>query len=200
MNDKETHIHVLGFAGSLRKASYNRALLRAARELLPENMSLEIFDLSPIPLYNADVEHEGTPEAAQQFKRRIAAADALLIVTPEYNWSVPGVLKNALDWASRRLDADHQKSALDDKPVAMMGAGGGSGTIRAQMHLRQIVAHNNMLLLNKPTVYVSHPHEKFDEQLCLIHEPTRQRIRLLMSALGKWTRWARDMSGEEQPR
>jgi chromate reductase len=173
-------------------------LLRATLELLPENMRLEIFDLAPLPLYNADVEQEGAPEPVQQFKLRVAAADALLIATPEYNWSIPGVLKNALDWASRRLDAAHQRAPLDDKPVALMGASGGmSGTIRAQMHLRQIVGHNNMLLVNQPSIYVPQAREKFDEELRLIHEPTRQRIRLLMTTLAKWARLTRDMSRYE---
>ncbi len=124
-------VRVLGFAGSLRKGSYNRALLRAAGQLAPEEMSLEVFDLSPIPLYNADIEAAGVPEPVHEFKERIAAADALLIVTPEYLYSVPGVLKNALDWASR-LPKD---SPLNRKPVAITGAGGLFGTVRAQGHL-----------------------------------------------------------------
>ncbi len=149
-------IRVLGFSGSLRKGLYNTALLRAASELLPEGMTLGIFDLSPIPLYNGDVEVAGAPESVQNFKARIAAADALLIATPEYNYSIPGVLKNAIDWASR----PPKDSPLNGKPLAMMGAGGLLGTVRAQMHLRDILLHNNVLVLNKPEVYVARAAEK----------------------------------------
>src|SRR5436190_1845239 len=107
-------IHVLGFSGSLRKASYNTALLRNASDLLPEGMTLEIFDLTPLPFFNADVEAVGIPEAVQQFKEQIAAADALLIASPEYNHSVTGALKNAIDWASRPVG----HSVLNGKPMA----------------------------------------------------------------------------------
>jgi len=178
-------IHVLGFSGSLRQGSFNTALLRAASELLPEDLTLEIFDLSPIPFYNADVETAGAPEAAQDFKTRIAAADALLIATPEYNYSIPGVLKNAIDWASR----PPKNSPLNGKPLAMMGASGGSsGTMRAQMHLRQICVFTNMLPLNKPEVYLMKAFEKFDGAGKLVDEPTRQRIHELLKALATWTR------------
>ena len=179
-----TSIHVLGFAGSLRKGSYNRAILRAAAELAPAGMSLETFDLSPIPLYNADVEAMGEPEPVQRFKERIAAADALLIATPEYNYSIPGVLKNALDWASR----PSKGSPVNGKPVAIMGAGGMFGTVRAQQHLRLIAVHNDMHVLNKPEVYISRPWEKFDDDGHLADEPTRERIRALLEALAAWTR------------
>jgi chromate reductase len=177
-------IHVLGFSGSLRKGSFNTALLRAAVELLPEGMTLEIFDLSPLPFFNSDLEAQGTPEAVKNFKARIAAADALLIATPEYNYSIPGVLKNAIDWASRTP----KDSPLNGKPVAMTGAGGMFGTVRAQMHLRQIALHNGMLVLAKPEVYVARASEKFDTAGRLIDEPTRQRLRELLEALAAWTR------------
>jgi chromate reductase len=178
-------IHVLGFAGSLRRASYNAGLLRAAAELLPEGMSLEIFDLSPIPLFNADVEAAGLPQPVQQFKARIAAANALLIVTPEYNYSIPGVLKNAIDWASRPV----KESPLNGKPLAMMGAGGMSGTMRAQQHLRLVAVHNNLLVLNQPEVYVARAWEKFDPIAGdLKDDKTRQLVRELMVALAAWTR------------
>ncbi|MGQ0568754.1 MAG: NADPH-dependent FMN reductase [Armatimonadota bacterium] len=177
-------VHVLGFAGSLRHGSYNRAALRAAAEIAPPDMALEVFDLSPIPLFNADVEAVGVPEPVQQFKDRIAASDALLIVTPEYNYSVSGVLKNAIDWASRPL----KTSPLNRKPMAMMGAGGMMGTVRAQHHLRQIALHNDMLVLGRPQVYIARAFEKFDAQGHLTDEPTRQAIRALLEALIVWTR------------
>jgi chromate reductase, NAD(P)H dehydrogenase (quinone) len=115
------HVHVLGIAGSLRQKSYNKAALRAAAELVPEGMTLEIYDIAPIPLFNADVEAQGDPEPVRDFKARLAAANALLIATPEYNYSMPGVLKNALDWASRPVAT----TPLGEKPLAIIGASGG---------------------------------------------------------------------------
>jgi len=178
-------VRVLGFSGSLRKGSYNSALLRAASEVLPEGMSLQIFDLSPIPLYNADVEAAGVPEIVGNFKARIAAADALLIATPEYNYSIPGVLKNAIDWASRPPNA----SPLNGKPLAIMGASNGpGGTIRAQMHLRHVCVFTNMLPLNKPEVRIIRAAEKFDAEGLLTDEATRKELRALLEALAAWTR------------
>src|SRR5882672_4988864 len=127
-------LSVLGIAGSLRAASFNRSLLRAAQELAPAGMTITAFDLAPIPLYNADVEATGDPEPVAALKSAIRQADALLIATPEYNFGVPGVLKNAIDWASR----PPRGSAMQGKPVAIMGATpGGWGTARSQMQLRQ---------------------------------------------------------------
>src|SRR5690242_13203861 len=138
-----TPIHVVGISGSLRRISWNTELLRVAGELLPEGMTLEIADLADIPLYNQDHDGPHAPDAIKQFRGRIRAADALLIATPEYNASIPGVLKNALDWASRPIT----DSALAGKPLAMMGAGGVSGTNRAQLALRAISGALNVLLL-----------------------------------------------------
>ncbi|MGI9415489.1 MAG: NADPH-dependent FMN reductase, partial [Hyphomicrobiales bacterium] len=125
---------ILGIAGSLREKSFNRALLAAARDMAPDGMTIEIGDISAIPLYNEDVRTAGFPDAAMEFGRRISEADGVLIATPEYNYSVPGVLKNAIDWASRLPD-----QPFKDKPVAIMGAAAGRlGTARAQYHLRQV--------------------------------------------------------------
>jgi chromate reductase len=180
-----TPVHVLGFAGSLRHGSFNRAALRAAGEVLPDSVTLEVFDLGGIPLYNADVEAQGYPPAVEEFKSRIAAADALLIATPEYNYSVPGVLKNAIDWASRPPD----KTPLTNKPVAVLGASPGMmGTGRAQYHLRQMCVFLNLFPLNRPEVFIAHAHQKFDATGKLTDEPTRQVIRKLMEALAAWTR------------
>ncbi len=187
-------VHVLGFAGSLRRDSYNKKLLHVAQELLPAGMTLEIFDLLPIPLYNADVEAQGMPAPVQHFRERMAAADALLIATPEYNYSISGVLKNALDWASRGGPA----SPLNHKPLAMMGAGGRFGTIRAQQHLRQIALHNDMHVLNRPEVYIARPWELFDVDGRLTHEPTRERIQMLLEALAAWTRKLRCSRANEE--
>jgi chromate reductase len=176
-------MHVLGFSGSLRKGSYNTALLRAASELLPKGMTLEVFGLSSTPLYNDDVRALGFPKPVQEFRDRIAAADALLIATPEYNFSIPGVLKNAIDWASRPFDPP-----LDGKPVAIMGASTGNfGTVRAQMHLRQVCVFCNMFPVNKPEVLVMRAREKFDASGRLIDETARGFLRDLLTALVDWT-------------
>ncbi len=177
-------LHILGIAGSLRKASVNAGLLRVAATVLPSGMTLETFDLSPIPLYNGDLDGPTQPEAVRHMKERIAAADALLIATPEYNYSVPGVLKNAIDWASRPV----KDSPLNGKPLAMMGAGGVMGTVRAQLALRQIAVFTNMLPLNKPEVLVSRAWEKFDPDGNLKDETSVQQIRALLEALAVWTR------------
>ena len=177
-------ISVLGFAGSLRKASFNRAVLRAAVELAPADMKLETFDLHGIPLYDGDVEAAGLPDAVRRFREQIAAADALLIVTPEYNYSMAGVLKNAIDWASRPPDQPFR-----GKPVAMAGASmGGFGTARAQYHLRQTCVYLDMLPLNKPEVFIPAAHQKIDAQGRLTDEPSRAALRTLLEALVVWTR------------
>jgi chromate reductase, NAD(P)H dehydrogenase (quinone) len=179
-----TPVHVLGFAGSLRQASTNRGLLRAALEVLPEDMTLELFDLTPIPLYNADVEAAGTPEPVMLFKQRLAEADAILIATPEYNYSIPGVLKNAIDWASR----PPQDCPLIGKPLALMGAGGSFGTVRSQLALRQVAVFTNMLPLNKPEVMVQRNWEKFDREGNLTDDAVKEQVRGLLVALFWWTR------------
>jgi chromate reductase len=178
-------IHVVAVAGSLRQKSYNRAALHAARELLPEDMTLEVFDIGAIPLFNEDVEAQGYPDSVQQFKARIAASDAMLISTPEYNYSMPGVLKNALDWASRPASA----TPLNGKPLAIMGVSSGPwGTARAQLHLRQSCVYFNMHPLNRPVVQISHAEAKFDTAGTLKDEAGRHQIRALLEALAVWAR------------
>ena len=177
-------IHVLGFSGSLRKASFNAGLLRRAIEQLPDDMTLEVFDLAPIPFYNEELNVDGGPEPVKAFKSKIAAADALLFATPEYNYSMPGVLKNAIDWASRPL----KESPLNEKPLAIMGAGGIMGTSRAQAHLRQVAVFTNMHPLNRPEVQVQRAWEKFDQNGNLTDESVRQSVRALLVALAAWTR------------
>lgn len=177
-------LRVLGIAGSLRAGSYNRALLRAAQELAPEGMEIATFDLAPIPPYNADVERQGLPEPVAALKAAIRGADALLIATPEYNRSVSGVLKNALDWASR----PPTDSPLNGKPVAIMGASTGSyGTVRAQEHLRLFCTATNMLPLNRPELYVARAEDKFDAEGRLTDAKTRNRVGKLLQALVEWT-------------
>jgi chromate reductase, NAD(P)H dehydrogenase (quinone) len=173
---------ILGISGSLRKNSWNTGLLRAAMTMLPNRMHLDTFDLLDIPMYNADNDGAAVPPVVRDFKAWIASSDALLIATPEYNYSVPGVLKNAIDWASR----SPKDSPLTGKPVAIMGAGGVMGTVRAQLHLRQILLHNGTLILPKPEVYISRGWEKFDAEGNLIDESSKKQVQSLLEALGRW--------------
>lgn len=177
-------MRILGLGGSLRKASYNRMVLKAAAKLVPENVELEIFELGGIPPFSEDLEQD-PPEAVKRFKQKIKEADAILVSTPEYNYSIPGFLKNAIDWASR----PYGDNAFDDKPVAIMGASmGAMGTSRAQYHLRQTFVFLNMHALNDPEVMISNVHEKFDEEGNLKDEYTKQKIRELVKALIEWAK------------
>jgi len=177
-------VSILGFAGSLRKGSYNKALLRAALEMIPADAELEIFDIEGIPPFNQDLESQ-PPEKVKEFKTKIRAADAILIATPEYNYSVPGVLKNAIDHASR----PYGDNAFDGKPVAIMGASIGIlGTARAQYHLRQSLVFLNMYPLNRPEVMVPLAQEKIDQNGRVTDQKTREKIKELLQALVFWTR------------
>lgn len=168
---------VLGVSGSLREGSYNTKLLRAAAEVAPENMTVEIADISDLPLYNADIEHqEGFPESVLRFRDQLDRADGLLFATPEYNYSVTGAMKNAIDWASRR------PSPLDFKPAAILGAGGRSGTARAQRHLRDILKHNDLRVVTEPEVLVARARQFFSDGR-LTDETIRSDIRSLLIAL-----------------
>jgi chromate reductase, NAD(P)H dehydrogenase (quinone) len=179
-----TPMTILGIPGSLRKGSFNRAALRAAQQLVPEGVRLETFDLDGIPPFNED-EEAHPPERVVQFKQRIRAADAILIVTPEYNYSIPGVLKNAIDWASR----PYGDSAWEEKAVAVMGASiGGQGTSRAQYHLRQAFVFLNMYPLNRPEVMITNAGQRFDESGNLKDEETKKQIRQLLVALVAWAK------------
>jgi chromate reductase len=175
---------VLGFAGSLRAGSFNRGLLRAAVELAPAGMEIETFDIAGIPPFNQDQEAQ-PPQAVRDFKARIRAADAILIATPEYNYSIPGVLKNAIDSASR----PYGDNPFDGKPVAIMGASiGVFGTARAQYHLRQSFVFLNMYPLNHPEMMVGLAESKFDAAGRLTDEPTRKRMVDFLNTLAAWTK------------
>ncbi len=176
-------LKVLGIAGSLRHHSYNRGLIEAARELAPQGMVIRTADLTPIPLYNADVQAEGDPPSVAALKAQIAAADALLIATPEYNHLLSGVLKNAIDWVSRP-PADN---AFRRKPVAIMGASSGpTGTARAQLALRQVLASVECYVLPGPQVLIASAGDRFDAGGRLTDERTRQQVRALLGALKEW--------------
>jgi len=176
-------VSILGFAGSLRKNSYNKALLRAASDLLPKDAKLEIFDLEGIPPFNQDLESH-MPSRVREFKAKIRAADAILIATPEYNYSVSGVLKNAIDWASR----PYGDNSFEGKPVAIMSASIGIlGGARAQYHLRQTLVFLNMHPINKPEVIVTFASERIDENGILRDKETREFIKELLENLVAWT-------------
>jgi len=177
-------VRILGFAGSLRKDSYNKMVLRIATKVVPDGAELEVFDLEGIPPFNQDLE-QNPPNKVKEIKAKIRAADAILIATPEYNYSIPGVLKNAIDWASR----PYGDNAFDGKPVALMGATiGNMGTARAQYHLRQSFVFLNMFPFNQPEVMIPEAQEKFDEDGNLKDEHTREKIQELLQALVEWTK------------
>ena len=179
-----TRLNVLGISGSLRRGSFNTAILKAAQRLAPADLTIEIFDLAPIPLYNEDLRAKGLPPAVVDLRARIAAADALLIATPEYNYSIPGVLKNAVDWASRPPD-----QPFEGKPLAVMGASPGRlGTARAQYHLRQAFIYLNALVLNQPEVMIAGANNLIGKDGKLSDDATGQYIAKLLDALAEWTR------------
>lgn len=178
-------LNVLGICGSLRRDSYNAAALRVAQALAPAaGLSITTAEIADLPLYNEDLRTEHFPAPVERLRAQIQAADALLFVTPEYNYSVPGVLKNAIDWASRPPD-----QPFAGKPAAIMGASPGAiGTGRAQYHLRQILVCVDALPLNKPEVMIGAAHERFDAAGQLVHEATREHMGRQLAALASWTR------------
>ena len=177
-------IRILGIAGSLRRNSYNRSTLRAAQQLVPPDATLEVFELDGIPVFSEDEERQ-PPAKVVELKKRIREADAVLFVTPEYNYSIPGGLKNAIDWASR----PYGDSAWTGKPAAIMGASiGALGTARAQYHLRQVFVFLNVHALNQPEVMIANASQNFDGEGNLTNETTKTSIRQLLSNLVSWTR------------
>lgn len=178
-------MRILGFAGSLRRGSYNRALLRATKELAPEGVEIAIADLDGIPFFNADLEATAFPESVTAFKAQIAASNAVLIVTPEYMYSVSGVLKNTLDWLAR----PPEPRVLFDKPVAITGTSPGLiGTARAQLHLRQVLVHERAAVMAHPQLLVAEARKKFDANGVLTDNDTREQIKVFLDALRHWAR------------
>ena len=184
-------LKVLGLAGSLRRESYNRALLRAAVRLAPPGMTIETWDrLGEFPPYDEDLRAQGQPEPAADLWRRIGEADGLLVVTPEYNYGIPGVLKNAVDWVSR----PPAESPLRDKPAALMGASTGvSGAIRAQGALRQVFSFTETPVLYKPGVFVARCAASFDREGGeLVDAEAIEAVRAELAAFAGWIRRWRD--------
>jgi chromate reductase, NAD(P)H dehydrogenase (quinone) len=175
-------INVLGISGSLRRASYNSALLRTAQKLAPAGMTIEIVSIADIPLYDGDVEDAGFPAPVIAFREKFRAADALLIATPEYNFSIPGVLKNVFDWLSR----PPTQTITNGKPVAIMGAGGRLGSARAQYHLRQVVGCLSMLPVPRPEVFILNAWEKIDAAGNIADPAIQKQVAELLTALADW--------------
>lgn len=176
--------NVLAIAGSLRRGSYNRLLLRAAAEHPPAGMNLRLYDeLASIPLFDEDLERQTSIGSVDRLRAEVAAADGLLIATPEYNWSIPGVLKNAIDWLSRPTPVE----VLAGKPVAIIGASGGRwGTRLAQSHLRQVLTSTESLVLPAPAVFVREAAVAFDEEGRLIDAQIRMQLDTLLAAFSHW--------------
>lgn len=176
---------ILAFAGSLRKGSFNKSLLRAAQEVSPEEMTIEIFDLEGIPLFNADVEAQGDPKRVKEFKEAIRAADGLIIATPEYNHGMTGVTKNAIDWASRPA----KDMPISGKPVSVLGASPGiTGTARSQDQLRQSLKSVDVYCMTKPEFLLFRAHEKFDENGVLTDERTREFLKSTLNSFADWVK------------
>jgi chromate reductase, NAD(P)H dehydrogenase (quinone) len=187
-------LKILGIAGSLRKGSFNRSALRAAAGLVPDGAEIEIYDIDGFEGFNQDKDQD-PPEKVKEFKQKIRDADAILFCSPEYNYSIPGVLKNAIDWASR----PYGDSAWEGKPAAIMGASVGAiATARMQYHLRQVMVFLNMYPLNRPEVMIGHATDKFDADGNLIDENTREHIRKMLQALAVWTAKLKGEKGSAQ--
>ncbi|HKT60764.1 MAG TPA: NAD(P)H-dependent oxidoreductase [Gemmatimonadales bacterium] len=183
---------VVALAGSLRRGSYNRALIHAAREVGAPGLVIEPVEIGHLPFYNADVEAEGDPASVVAFKEALAAADGILIATPEYNDGIPGVLTNAIEWGSRLP----VRAPLAGKPVAVMGASPSQiGTARAQLHLRQLLSHVRARTLPPPELLVARAHERFDRELRLTDEGTRRVLADLLERFRQWI--ARERAAKE---
>ncbi len=177
-------MHFLGISGSLRRQSLNTVALRACTQLLPPGVTMALADISAIPLYDEEIREQGLPAAVQTLREQILKADAILIATPEYNYSIPGVLKNAIDWASRP-----PSQPFEGKPIALISASpGGFGGARAQYHLRQVFIYLNGLMLNRPEAMISAAHTKFDAQGNLTDSAAADQLKALLAALADWAR------------
>ena len=176
-------IEILAISGSSRKGSYNWALLEAAKEMLPGNTTLEIFDVSRFPLYSQDLDPD-PPAIVRTFKEKVRNADAILFATPEHNYSVTAVLKNALEWGNRPPG----DNSWNDKPAAIVGASSGPrGSVRAQLHLRQIMVDLNLHPINQPQLLLARAQDAFDRDLKLRDETYRETLEKVLLGLKSWT-------------
>src|SRR2546425_11284214 len=182
--EKPSKVAILGISGSGRKRSYNSALLGAAKQLLPENATLEVVDVSRLPLYNQDLEDD-MPGEVKELKKKIRGADAILIATPEHNYSITAVLKNAIEWGNR----PPRDTSWSGKPAAIISASTSlRGGVRAQLHLRQIMIDLNMYPINRPLLLIANAKDKFNEELQLTDGEILQTLRDVLSSLVEWTR------------
>ena len=191
----ENPLRVLAISGSLRKASFNTGLLRAAQEIAPDGMEITIFDIKDLPLYNGDVEAQGDPASVIALKAAVHDADAVLFATPEYNWGTSGALKNAIDWASR----DREKGSLMGKPATIIGAGGRAGTARAQMQIHETLAETGAVVMVKPGVQIqAFAPGTFDSEGNLIDKGTKELLRKHLEEFTNWSArllWPRQFVG-----
>ena len=187
---------IVAFAGSLRRGSFNRALLRAAQELAPrDTMDIQVIEIGELPFYNADLESHGDPPTVAAYKSAVAEADGVLIATPEYNDGIPAVLTNAIDWGSRLPG----RAPLSGKPVAVVGASPSRvGTARAQLHLRQLLFHVHARVLPPPELLLASAHQHFDKDLRLTDESTREILAKLLERFSRWI--ARERAAVEAER
>ena len=194
MNESNDSFRILGISGSLRRGSFNTALLRTAGELAPEGVEVILFEgLRDIPPYDEDLRQEGPQPAVEKLRDAIRRADAVLFATPEYNHGLPGVLKNAIDWVSRPIG----ENPLQNKPTAIMGASGGvMGTVRAQQQLREVL-QGFTPVLHTPEVLVSSAAGRFDDQGALTDEPTREFVQTLVSGLFDWAEQLKPREADE---
>ena len=182
--DQPSKLAILGISGSGRRRSYNSALLEAAKHVLPQSATLEVVDVSGLPLYNQDLEHD-MPEVVKEFKKKIRGADAILIASPEHNYSITAVLKNAIEWGNR----PPRDASWSGKPAAIISASTSlRGGVRAQLHLRQIMIDLNMYPINRPLLLVANAKDKFNEELQLTDGEVLQTLRDVLSSLVEWTR------------
>lgn len=180
----EKKINIVGISGSLRKGSFNTMLLNAAVGMAPEEAHIDIVEIRDLPLFDGDLEAT-MPQVVLDFKAKIKAADGILFVSPEYNYSIPGGLKNALDWASR----PYGDNSFDGKPAAIMSASPGMlGGARMQYHLRQTFVFLNVHAFNRPEIMVPFANTKFDESGALIDQPTIEHLKPFLASFVEWTK------------
>ena len=183
MSVPSSSLKLLGICGSLRRQSYNSGALRAVASILPEGMTFAVTDIAPLPFYSADVEQTGLPDSVKTFRAEVMAADALIFAVPEYNFSLSGVLKNALEWLSRP-----PQPPAEGKPCAVFGASVSPlGTARGQFHFRHVCVSLNMIVVNAPHVDITNAKTKFDAESGLTDQPSLDSLRQLLNELKKLT-------------